>query len=108
MKTYVITTGTVFALVFCRTHLARRTPAPSKHGSTKFSDGVANWMPAWSRQYPRTKYSLTPGRNSHNDEFAISSRSPGRIGRRLDAMHRTIPLQRFSFNLVYRMSMGNP
>src|SRR5216684_3724703 len=28
------------------------------------------------------------------------------IGRRLDAMHRAIPLQRFSFNLVYRIVDG--
>jgi plasmid stabilization system protein ParE len=28
------------------------------------------------------------------------------IGRRLDAMHRAIPLQRFSFNLVYRVVDG--
>jgi plasmid stabilization system protein ParE len=28
------------------------------------------------------------------------------IGRRLDSMHREIPLQRFSFNLVYRIRDG--
>lgn len=28
------------------------------------------------------------------------------IGRRLDSMHRAIPLQRFSFNLIYRISNG--
>jgi toxin ParE1/3/4 len=26
-----------------------------------------------------------------------------RIGRRLDSLHRAVPLQRFSFNLVYRI-----
>jgi len=28
------------------------------------------------------------------------------IGRRLDSMHRAVPLQRFSFNLVYRIADG--
>jgi toxin ParE1/3/4 len=28
------------------------------------------------------------------------------IGRRLDSMHRAVPLQRFSFNLVYRITDG--
>jgi plasmid stabilization system protein ParE len=28
------------------------------------------------------------------------------IGRRLDPLHREIPLQRFSFNLVYRIADG--
>jgi toxin ParE1/3/4 len=28
------------------------------------------------------------------------------IGRRLDSLHREIPLQRFSFNLVYRIRDG--
>jgi plasmid stabilization system protein ParE len=28
------------------------------------------------------------------------------IGRRLDSVHRAVPLQRFSFNLVYRITDG--
>jgi plasmid stabilization system protein ParE len=31
-----------------------------------------------------------------------------RIGRRLDSLHRAVPLQRFSFNLVYRITGGDP
>jgi len=28
------------------------------------------------------------------------------IGRRLDSMHRAVPLKRFSFNLIYRVTDG--
>jgi hypothetical protein len=65
--------------------MALPMPAPTKLGSTKFSVAVANWTLGSWNQYPRTRYSLISGRSSHDDEFAISSRGPGRARRRIPA-----------------------